>query len=157
MVEITFNASNDMRKDVLFFLLIMLASVADEDLAAAVQDKETDLNCTLKPWEVTLLASQLLQEKLKNLLPDVKASPTYKSELKSTSDKIARFKRRPDFRDEISLPKKTARTVAQRMQKVNIDVDVLGDEAHDDVNPGARGSVRRGKGGSTCSRSRSSC
>ena len=126
----------------LFLLLIMLASVADEDLAAAVQDKETDLNCTLKPWEVTLLASQLLQEKLKNLPPDVKASsPTHTSELKSTSDKIARLKRRPDFRDEILLPKKTARTVAQRMQKVNIDVDVLGDEAHNDVNLGERGSV----------------
>ena len=39
------------------------------------------------------------------------------------------------------LPKKVAKTGSQRMQKVNIDVDVLGDEAHNDVNLGERGSV----------------
>ena len=86
-----------MRKDVLFFLLIMLTSVADEDLAAAVEEKEGQLNCRLKPWEVTLLNHQLLHLQLKNLPADVKNTPTYKSELKRTSDKIAHLKRKPDF------------------------------------------------------------
>ena len=53
LVEITFNASYDMRKDVIFLLLIMLASVADEDLAATVEEKERELKCCLKLWEVT--------------------------------------------------------------------------------------------------------
>ena len=130
-----------MRKDVLFFLLIMLTSVADEDLAAAVEEKEGQLNCRLKPWEVTLLNHQLLQLQLKDLPASIKKTSAYKSELKSTSDKIARLKRKPDFRDDLLLPKKVAKTGSQRMQKVNIDVDVLGDEAHNDVNLGERGSV----------------
>ena len=58
MEEISFYGSHDMRKDAFFFLLIMLTTVADEDLAAAVLDKEIDLNCTLKPWDVTLLARE---------------------------------------------------------------------------------------------------
>ena len=119
----------------------VLASVADEDLAAAVQERESQLNCRLKPWEVTLLNHQLLQLQLKDLPASIKKTPAYKSELKSTSDKIAHLKRKPDFRDDLLLPKKVAKTGSQRMQKVNIDVDVLGDEAHDDVNPGERGSV----------------
>ena len=139
--KFTFNASYAMRKDVLFFLLILLTSVADEDLAAAVEEKESQLNCHLKPWEVTLLNHQLHQLQLKDLPAAIKNTAAYKSELKSTSDKIAHLKRKPDFREEILLPKKAARTGSQRMQKVNIDVDVLGDEAHDDVNPGERGSV----------------
>ena len=125
----------------LFFLLVMLASVADEDLSAAVQERESQLNCRLKPWEVTLLNHQLLQLQLKDLPASIKKTPAYKSELKSTSDKIARLKRKPDFRDDLLLPKKVAKTGSQRMQKVNIDVDVLGDEAHNDVNLGERGSV----------------
>ena len=119
----------------------VLASVADEDLAAAVQERESQLNCRLKPWEVTLLNHQLLQLQLKDLPASIKKTPAYKSELKSTSDKIARLKRKPDFRDDLLLPKKVAKTGSQRMQKVNIDVDVLGDEAHNDVNLGERGSV----------------
>ena len=107
-----------MKKYAIFLLLIMLTFVADEDLAHAVQDKETDLNCTLKPWEVTLLANQLLQVQLKNLPPDVKALPAYKSELKSASNRIAHLKRKPDFREELLLPKKAARTDAQRKEKV---------------------------------------
>ena len=142
-----------MRKDVLLFLLIMLTSVADEDLAAAVEEKENQLNCRLKPWEVTLLNHQLLQLQLKNLPADIKNTLDYKSQLKSTSDKIARLKRKPDFRDEIMLPTKAARTVAERVQKVNIDVDIVGDEAHDGANLGERGHVRRGKGGWTYSKS----
>ena len=125
----------------------VLASVADEDLAAAVQERESQLNCRLKPWEVTLLNHQLLQLQLKDLPASIKKTPAYKSELKSTSDKIARLKRKPDFRDDLLLPKKVAKTGSQRMQKVNIDVDVLGDEAHDGVNLGERGHVRRSKGG----------
>ena len=81
----------------LLFLLIMLTSVADEDLAAAVEEKENQLNCRLKPWEVTLLNHQLLQLQLKNLPADIKNTLDYKSQLKSTSDKIARLKRKPDF------------------------------------------------------------
>ena len=119
----------------------MLASVADEDLAAAVQERESQLNCRLKPWEVTLLHHQLLQLQLKDLPASIKKTPAYKSELKSTSDKIAHLKRKPDFRDDLLLPKKVAKTGSQRMQKVNIDVDVLGDEANNDVNLGERGSV----------------
>ena len=119
----------------------VLASVADEDLAAAVQERESQLNCRLKPWEVTLLNHQLLQLQLKDLPASIKKTPAYKSELKSTSDKIAHLKRKPDFRDDLLLPKKVAKTGSQRMQKVNIDVDVLGDEANNDVNLGERGSV----------------
>ena len=119
----------------------VLASVADEDLAAAVQERESQLNCRLKPWEVTLLHHQLLQLQLKDLPASIKKTPAYKSELKSTSDKIAHLKRKPDFRDDLLLPKKVAKTGSQRMQKVNIDVDVLGDEANNDVNLGERGSV----------------
>ena len=51
--EISFNACHAMRK--FFLILIMLTNVSDEDLAAAVNAKEIDLNCILKPWEVTLL------------------------------------------------------------------------------------------------------
>ena len=72
---------------------------------------------------------------MKSLSADIKITPAYKSELKSTSYKIARLKRKADFRDEILLPKKAAGMADQRVQKVNIDVEVLGDEAHDDVNP----------------------
>ena len=120
MEEISFYDSHDMRKDVFFFLLIMLTTVADEDLAAAVQEKETDLNCTLKPWEVTLLASQLLQVKLKDLPPDVKVSPAYQSEIKSLSNKIAHLKRKPDFREELLLPRKAPKTSTERWHKVSI-------------------------------------
>ena len=105
-----------MRKFLL--LLIMLTNVSDEDLAAAVEAKEIDLKCTLKPWEVDLLASQLQHVQLKNLPQDVKASPAYKAELKFTSNKIGRLKRKPDFRPELLLPKKVAKTGAQRVDKV---------------------------------------
>ena len=88
----------------------VLASVADKDLAAAVQERESQLNCRLKPWEVTLLNHQLLQLQLKDLPASIKKTPAYKSELKSTSDKIARLKRKPDFRDDLLLPKKVAKT-----------------------------------------------
>ena len=71
---------------------------------------------------------------MKSVPADIKITPAYKSELKSTSYKIAHLKRKPDFRDEILLPKMAAGMVDQRVQKVNIDVEVLGDEAHD-VNP----------------------
>ena len=143
-----------MRKDAFFFLLIMLTTVADEDLAAAVLDKEIDLNCTLKPWEVTLLASQLLQVKLKNLPPDVKATPAYKSEFKSTSNRIAHLKRKPDFRPELLLPKKVARTGAQRVDEVTkhfiMSKQML-------LTPGETGSVRRGESCSTYTGSNPSC
>ena len=131
----TFNASYDMRKDVLFFLLIMLTTVANKDLAATVKEKEREPKCCLKLWEVTLLNHKPLQLHLKSLPADVKITPAYKSELKSTSNEIARQKRKPDFWDEILLPKKAARAVDQTVQKVNIDIEVLGGEAHDDVNP----------------------
>ena len=104
---------------------------------------DDSLYCTLKPWEVTLLASQLLQLQLKNLPPDVKASPAYKSEFKSTSNRIAHLKRKPDFREELLLPKKAARTDAQRMEKVTkhfiMSKQIL-------LTPGETGSVRGGEG-----------
>ena len=111
----------------------MLASVAPEDLKAAVEDKEKLLGCRLQPWEVKLLNCQLLQAKMKNMPEEIRKSPLYKSQLKSTSDKIARLKKKSDFREDLLLPKKTASTVAQRVQRVNIDVDVLGDETHAEV------------------------
>ena len=111
----------------------MLASVAPEEMKAAVEDKEKLLGCRLKPWEVNLLNCQLLQVKMKNMPNDQKKSTLYKSQLKSLSDKIARMKRKSDFREDLLLPKKTASTVAQRVQRVNIDVDVIGDETHAEV------------------------
>ena len=115
MQEISFHACHAMRN--FFLILIMLTNISDEDLAATVHAKEAEINCTLKPWEVTLLASQLQHVQLMNLPPDVKASPAYKAELKFTSNKIARLKRKPDFRQELLLPKKVARTGAQRIEK----------------------------------------
>ena len=111
----------------------MLASVAPEDLKAAVEDKEKLLGCRLQPWQVNLLNCQLLQIKMKTLPEEIRKSPLYKSQLKSLSDKIARLKRNKDSRGDLLLPKKTASTVAQRVQRVNIDVDVLGDETHAEV------------------------
>ena len=110
----------------------MMESVAPEDLRAAVEEKEKLLGCRLQPWEVKLLNCQLLQVKMKNMPKDQK-TPLYKSQLKSLSDKIARMKRKSDFREDLLLPKKTASTVAQRVQRVNIDVNVIGDETHAEV------------------------
>ena len=107
----------------------MLASVAPEDLKAAVEDKEKLLGCRLKPWEVNLLNCQLLQVKMKNMPNDQKKSTLYKSQLKSLSDKIARMKRKSDFREDLLLPKKTASTVAQRVQRVRADESTEAREA----------------------------
>ena len=73
----SFYGNYDIRKEVIFLLLIMLVSVVYEDIAAAVEEKETLPDCRLKPWEVTLLNHQLLQLKLKNLPADIKNTPLY--------------------------------------------------------------------------------
>ena len=110
---------------VVIFLLIMLTTVDAEHLASVVSDKERELHRRLKPFEVECLETQLLQIQLKELPSATKKTHSFKIELKAATDKIARFKRKANFKDEILIPKKAPRTDAQRRQMVIILISML--------------------------------
>ena len=110
---------------VVIFLLIMLTTVDAEHLASVVSDKERELHRRLKPFEVECLETQLLQIQLKELPSATKTTNSFKIELKAATDKIARFKRKANFKDEILIPKKAPRTDAQRRQMVIILISML--------------------------------
>ena len=104
----------------LIWLLIMLTTVDAEHLASVVSEKEQELDRRLQPFEVDCLETQLLQIQLKELPSATKKTNSYKIELKAATDKLARLKRKANFREEILIPKKAPRTVAERLQKVII-------------------------------------
>ena len=103
----------------------MLTTVDAEHLASVVSDKERELHRRLKPFEVECLETQLLQIQLKELPSATKKTHSFKIELKAATDKIARFKRKANFKDEILIPKKAPRTDAQRRQMVIILISML--------------------------------
>ena len=105
---------------VLIWLLVMLTTVDAEHLASVVSAKEQELNRRLQRFEVECLETQLLQIQLKELPSATKKTNSYKIELKAATDKFARLKRKANFREEILIPKKAPRTVAERLQKVII-------------------------------------
>ena len=110
---------------VLVLLLVMLTTVDAEHLASVVSEKEQELDRRLKPFEVECLETQLLQLQLKELPNATKKTNSYKIELKAATDKLARFKRKANFKDEILVPKKAPRTDAERQQKVIILILML--------------------------------
>ena len=101
-------------------LLLLLFSVVmanHQDLDTLIREKESELGRPLRDCDVELLRTQLLQVELKDLPPAQKDSD-YKKKLKAASDKVAQLKRKHDFPDNMFLPKKPARSIAQRVQKV---------------------------------------
>ena len=110
---------------VVIWLLIMLTTVDAQHLASVVSAKERELDRRLKPFEVECLETQLLQIQLRELPSATKTTNSFKIELKAATDKLARFKRKSNFREEILIPKKAPRTNAERLQMVIFLILVL--------------------------------
>ena len=104
-------------------LLIIMASivVSKEELAEECKKREEILGRVLKTWEEEILEAQIYHEKMKDVPKEERANIDGLSKmLTSAKNKFAALKRRPDFEDDILRPRKTAKTMAERQQKVNV-------------------------------------
>ena len=104
-------------------LLIIMASVvvSKEELAEECMKREEILGRLLKTWEKEILEAQIYHERMKDVPKEERANiDGFSKMLTSAKNKFAALKRRPDFEDDILRPRKTAKTMAERQQKVNV-------------------------------------
>ena len=104
----------------------MASTVASkEELRKALQEecirREGILGRLLKTWEKDILEAQIFHETLKAVPKERRANIVgFSKMLTSAYNKFAHLKRRPDFNDDILMPRKSAKTMAERQQKVNM-------------------------------------
>ena len=106
----------------LLLLLIIMANivVTGEELAEECLKKEDILGRRLKTWEKEILGAQIKHDKLKDVPGGERTLiEGFSKMLTSAKNKFASLKRRPDFKDEILRPRKLAKTMAERQEKVN--------------------------------------
>ena len=83
--------------------------------------REGILGRLLKTWEKDILEAQIFHETLKAVPKERRANIVgFSKMLTSAYNKFAALKRRPDFNDDILMPRKSAKTMAERQQKVNM-------------------------------------
>ena len=104
-------------------LLIIMASivVSKEELTEECMRREGILGRLLKTWEKEILGAHIYHERMKAVPKEERAKiDGFSKMLTSAKNKFAALKRRPDFEDDILMPRKAAKTMAERQQKVNI-------------------------------------
>ena len=108
-------------------LLIIMASivVSKEELRKELKEecirREGILGRLLKSWEKEILEAQIYHERMKAVPKEERANiDGFSKMLTSAKNKFAALKRRPDFNDDILMPKKAAKTMAERQQQVNL-------------------------------------
>ena len=101
---------------VLLLLIIMAhVVVSAEELREACAEKESTLGRLLKTWEKQVMEAQIYHEKMKAVPKEDRANINgFSKMLTSAYNKFAVLKRRPDFDEEILLPRKTAKTMAAK-------------------------------------------
>ena len=102
-------------------LLIIMASivVSKEELTEECLKREEILGRVLKTWEKEILEAQIYHERIKDVPKEERANiDGFSKMLTSAYNKFAALKRRPDFEDDILMPRKAAKTMAERQQKV---------------------------------------
>ena len=108
-------------------LFIIMASIAvskeelKEELKEECMRREGILGRVLKTWEKEILEAQIYHERMKAVPKEERANiDGFSKMLTSAYNKFAALKRRPDFNDDILMPKKAAKTMAERQQQVNL-------------------------------------
>ena len=107
----------------LLLLLIIMAHVvvSTEELREACGKKESTLGRLLETWEKQILEAQIYHEKMKAVPKEERANiDGFSKMLTSAYNKFAVLKRRPDFDEDVLLPRKAARPMAERQQNVNM-------------------------------------
>ena len=111
---------------VLLLLIIMARIVISkeelkEELKEECLRREGILGRVLKTWEKEILEAHVYHERMKAVPKEERANiDGFSKMLTSAYNKFAALKRRPDFEDNILMPRKAAKTMAERQQKVNI-------------------------------------
>ena len=114
-----------MRLVTFLLLLIIMATivVSNEELTEEYKKREEILGRVLKTWEKEILEAQIYHERMKDVPKDERANiDGFSKMLTSAKNKFAALKRRPDFEPDILMPRKTAKTMAERQQKVMINI-----------------------------------
>ena len=95
---------------VLLLLIIMAhVVVSPEELREAYGKKESTLGRLLETWEKQIMEAQIYHEKMKAVPKEERANFNgFSKMLTSAYNKFAVLKRRPDFNEEILLPRKVA-------------------------------------------------
>ena len=108
-------------------LLIIMARIVvsreelKEELKEECLRREGILGRVLKTWEKEILEAHVYHERMKAVPKEERANiDGFSKMLTSAYNKFAALKRRPDFEDNILMPRKAAKTMAERQQKVNI-------------------------------------
>ena len=104
-------------------LFITMASIvfSKEELKEECLRREGILGRVLKTWEKEILGAHIYHERMKAVPKEERANiDGFSKMLTSAYNKFAALKRRPDFEDDILMPRKAAKTMAERQQKVNI-------------------------------------
>ena len=114
-----------MRLVTFLLLLIIMATIviSNEELTEEYKKREEILGRVLKTWEKEILEAQIYHERMKDVPKDERANiDGFSKMLTSAKNKFAALKRRPDFEPDILMPRKTAKTMAERQQKVMINI-----------------------------------
>ena len=111
----------------LFFLAMAVpAAISVVELEEVCVEKEALLGRALEVWEKKIIEAFLQNERYKNMSKAERDKvPGFSKIMTASSNKLYSLKRRPDFREDILPPKKVAKTVVERMQKVGINIDVV--------------------------------
>ena len=111
----------------LFFLAMAVpAAISVVELEEVCVEREALLGRALEVWEKKIIGAFLQNERYKNMSKAERDKvPGFSKIMTASSNKLYSLKRRPDFREDILPPKKVAKTVVERMQKVGINIDVV--------------------------------
>ena len=108
-------------------LLIIMASIVvsreelKEELKEECMRREGILGRLLMTWEKDILEAQIYHERMKAVPKEERANiDGFSTMLTSAKNNFAALKRRPDFEEDILMPRKAAKTMAERQQKVNV-------------------------------------
>ena len=105
----------------LLFIIMASIVISKEELKEECMRREGILGRLLKTWEKEILEAQIYHERMKAVPKEERANiDGFSKMLTSAYNKFAALKRRPDFEDDILMPRKAAKTMAERQQKVNI-------------------------------------
>ena len=105
----------------LLFIIMASIAVSKEELKEECMRREGILGRVLKTWEKEILEAHIYHERMKAVPKEERANiDGFSKMLTSAKNKFAALKRRPDFTDDILMPRKAAKTMAERQQKVII-------------------------------------
>ena len=105
----------------LLFIIMASIAVSKEELKEECLRREGILGRVLKTWEKEVLEAHIYHERMKAVPKEERAKiDGFSKMLTSAKNKFAALKRRPDFEEDILMPRKAAKTMAERQQKVNI-------------------------------------